>query len=267
MAENDLQAPVLGVSWDGTGFGANGTIWGGEFLRIGAKSFTRAAHLRTFRLPGGEKAVREPRRVALALLYEIFGPETFRMDHLACVDAFSSADLRVLHRMLERGVNSPLTSSAGRLFDGVACLIGLRQVCSYEGQAAMELEYAAVGAVSDQAYDFSVQEQGGQLVVDWEPMVRAIAEQPHDPAVALKFHQTLANIIATVAAKIGEPRVVLTGGCFQNKCLTEMAIRELSAAGFRPYWHQRVPPNDGGIALGQIMAAARESAEEGSPCA
>jgi len=267
MAENDLQAPVLGVSWDGTGFGNDGTVWGGEFLRIGAKSFKRAAHLRTFRLPGGERAVREPRRVALALLYEIFGPEAFLMDHLACVDAFSRAELRVLHGMLEKGVNSPLTSSAGRLFDGVASLIALRQVCSYEGQAAMELEYVAVGAVSDQGYDFRVQEQGGELVVDWEPIVRAIVEQPHDPAVAFKFHLTLANIVVAVAAKIGEPRVVLTGGCFQNKCLTEMAIQQLSAAGFRPYWHQRVPPNDGGIALGQIMAAARESAEEGLPCA
>jgi len=262
MAENEVQPPVLGVSWDGTGYGTDGTIWGGEFLKVAPRSFTRVAHLRAFPLPGGEKAVREPRRVALALLYEIFGAQACDMVQLEAVRAFSSIELRILRSMLEKRVNCPFTSSAGRLFDGVASLIGLRQACSFEGQAAMELEFATGASVGEGSYHFRLQEQQGCLIVDWEPMVRAIVERPDDPAVARKFHHTLARIMVAVAERVGESRVVLTGGCFQNKYLTEIAVRELSSAGFRPYWHQRVPPNDGGIALGQIMAAARELSQE-----
>jgi hydrogenase maturation protein HypF len=262
MAENELQPPVLGISWDGTGYGTDGTIWGGEFLTVGPRSFTRVAHLRTFRLPGGEKAVREPRRVALGLLYEIFGAEAFDMLQLEAVRAFSSAELRILRGMLEKRLNSPLTSSAGRLFDAVSSLTGLRQVCSFEGQAAMELELAVGAAVAEGSYPFRLRERHGCIILDWEPMVRAVVEQPDDPAVARKFHHTLARMMVATAERVGESRVALTGGCFQNKHLTEIAVRDLSAAGFRPYWHQRVPPNDGGIALGQIMAAIREFSQE-----
>ena len=217
MAENELQPPVLGISWDGTGYGTDGTIWGGEFLNVGPRSFTRVAHLRTFPLPGGEKAVREPRRVALALLYEIFGAEAFDMVHLEPVHGFSSTELRILRGMLEKRVNSPLTSSAGRLFDAVASLTGLRQVCSFEGQAAMELEFATEAVAGEGSYHFRLREQHGCLVIDWEPMVRAIVEQPDDPAVARKFHHTLARMMVATAERVGESRVVLTGGCFQNK--------------------------------------------------
>jgi hydrogenase maturation protein HypF len=255
MAENELQPPVLGISWDGTGYGTDHTVWGGEFLRISDGSFTRVAHLRTFPLLGGDKAVRQPRRVALALLYEVFGEQALEMD-LPPVRAFSSAELRVLRRMFEKRINSPLTSSAGRLFDGMASLLGLRQICSFEGQAAMELEYALDAGSPDECYPFEIHETGGTLIVDWAPMIRAVIGGNTGSSAARKFHNTLAAAIAAVALRVGEPRVALSGGCFQNKYLTEAAVHHLSRAGLQVYWHQRVPPNDGGISLGQVMAAA-----------
>jgi hydrogenase maturation protein HypF len=262
MVENDIQPPVLGVAWDGTGYGADGTVWGGEFLRVNKSSWARVAHLRSFMLLGGEKAVREPRRVALALLYEIFGMAAFSLTDLAALRAFSPNELRVIRLMLERRVNAPTTSSVGRLFDGVASLIGLRQRCSYEGQAAMELEYALGTEPGDDSYPFDVREKDGRLVLDWEPMVREIVLDPSPKIVPRKFHNTLARIVAAVARRVGEPKVVLSGGCFQNKYLTECAVRHISEAGFRPYWHQRVPPNDGGIGLGQIVFASSQLWQE-----
>jgi hydrogenase maturation protein HypF len=217
--------------------------------------------MRTFALPGGEKAVKEPRRIALTLLYEIFGPAVLSMD-LPPVRAFTSSELKVLKGMLERGVNTPLTSSAGRLFDGVAALIGLRQVCRFEGQAAMELEFAAGDGAASEPYGFEIQ-SGDGLVIDWEPMLRAIVSGVEAPAaVARRFHATLAAIAVAVARRIGEPKVVLSGGCFQNRLLTELVIGHIQGAGMQPYWHQRVPPNDGGIALGQVVAAAHQLTRE-----
>jgi hydrogenase maturation protein HypF len=256
MAENELEPPALGVSWDGTGFGTDGTIWGGEFLKICSNGFERLAHLRTFHLPGGEAAMREPRRAAIGLLYEIFGDEVFEMTDLPPVRAFSANELRTLHRMLAQKLNAPLTSSAGRLFDAVASLIGLRQRSAFEGQAAMELEFALDGVESAHAYP--VRSAG---MIDWDPAIREIVANVRAGVaageIATKFHDTLVEAIIEVARRAGETRVVLSGGCFQNKYLTERAVCRLRDEGFRPYWHQRVPPNDGGIALGQIVAALR----------
>ena len=145
LAENGTDGPALGVTWDGTGYGPDGTIWGGEFLLGDASGFTRVAHLRPFRLLGGDAAVYEPKRVALALLFEMYGDAALDMDDLAAVRAFSVSERHLLSRMLARGVNAPVTTSAGRLFDGVAALIGLHQEVSFEGQAAMALEFAADG--------------------------------------------------------------------------------------------------------------------------
>jgi hydrogenase maturation protein HypF len=197
--------------------------------------------------------------VALGLLYELFGEEVFGMEELKCVQAFTPAELSTLKMMLKRGLNSPVTSSAGRLFDGVASLAGLRQVVRFEGQAAMEMEFAVEDM--DSAYPFEVRSRRDPTTVDWEPMVREILsdvalERPVGE-IAAKFHNTLVEMIVSFAQGAGFERVVLSGGCFQNKYLTERAVRRLREAGFRPYWHQRVPPNDGGICLGQIVAAAR----------
>jgi hydrogenase maturation protein HypF len=261
MAENELEPPLLGVAWDGTGYGLDGTIWGGEWLHVNDTSFERIAQLRTFRLPGGERAIREPRRAALGLLYELFGDALFARDDLPSLQAFSEQERAVMQTMLQRGINAPITSSAGRLFDAVAALIGLRQESRYEGQAALELECALAGVETDQAYLVRTHARRMTQIVDWEPMIHGILDDVRRglPAgwIAAKFHNTLAEMIVAVAARADEERVVLSGGCFQNRYLTERAVARLRAAGLRPAWHQRIPPNDGGIALGQALAAAR----------
>jgi len=263
MAENELDSPVLGVAWDGTGCGTDGTVWGGEFLRITEHSFERAAHLRTFRLPGGEQAIREPRRAALGLLYELFGDALFCMEGLAPLHACSEQERAIFRTMLTRDLNSPLTSSIGRLFDAIAAIIGLRQQTRFEGQAAMELEWAIDGFATDACYPFRLVDRSPAAIVDWQPMLRTILEdvQRQVPVglIATMFHNTLAEMIVAVARRVGEGRVVLSGGCFQNAYLTERTVQRLHAAGFRVYWHQRIPPNDGGIALGQIAAVARSA--------
>jgi hydrogenase maturation protein HypF len=256
MAENHLHGPVLGVAWDGTGYGADHTVWGGEFLRVTETGYERSAHLRTFPLPGGDQAVKEPRRCALGLLYEILGEEVFARADLAPVRAFAPGELAVMRTMLAKGVHSPRTSSAGRLFDAVAALTGLRQVTRFEGQAAMELEFALDGMEGDEAYDTPA----GAPVVDWSPLVEGIIDDAvrgaPAPRIAVRFHNAMVEVVVAIARRAGEARVVLTGGCFQNLYLLERAVRRLREEGFEPYWHRQVPPNDGGIAVGQIVAAA-----------
>lgn len=264
MAENELDGALLGVSWDGSGYGTDGTLWGGEFLLTDERSFTPVATFRRFRLPGGTQAVREPRRTAAGLLYEIFGEHLFKQEDILSLRSFNNQERIVIKRMLTRGINSPSTSSAGRLFDAVASLTGLCQRITFEGQAAMELEFAIKGEKTDDVYPFKVSGAGRQsvLLVDWEPMVWGILSDLKEgrplSTISARFHNTLAEIIVDVAWRIGEQRIVLTGGCFQNRYLTERAVYRLEAERFRPYWHQRVPPNDGGISLGQIYAAIRE---------
>lgn len=264
MAENELEGDVLGVSWDGTGYGLDGTIWGGEFLQITADSFERVAHLRPFRLPGGEKAIKEPRRVALGLLYELFGDELFTRQELAPIRAFSLAELKILQTMLKKGLNAPLTSSVGRLFDGVAAIVGLREQVNFEGQAALALEFALERCDRDEQYNFDIiasVEKDSPAILDWAKIVVGVLADLHDKTplslISAKFHNTLVEMIIAVAKLTGKERIVLTGGCFQNKYLVERAVCRLHKEGFRPYWHQRIPPNDGGIALGQAIAASR----------
>ena len=268
LADNGLHGPALGVAWDGTGLGTDGTAWGGEFLRVTDDGFERLAHLRPFRLPGGDRAAREPRRSALGVLFELFGPLALAHIHLPPVSAFEPAERRVLGTTLANGVNAPVTSSAGRLFDAVAALAGLRQEATYEGQAAAELEWAAEEAGVDEAYPYDLRPGG---VVDWGPAIRGVIEDIGwgVPAgeVAGRFQNTLAEVVEAVARAVGEPRVALTGGCFQNAYLLTRAVGRLTAAGFEPVWHRQVPPNDGGVALGHAIAAGRRLRAEASPCA
>ncbi len=257
MAEHHLTPPVLGIAWDGSGYGSDGTIWGGEFLRITENGFARLGHLRTFRLPGGEKAAREPRRSAVGVLHEIFGEALFQQRGMAPFDAFTGEEKGPLKQMLSSDLNSPLTSSAGRLFDAVASLLGLRHVATFEGQAAMELEFAVGDPASDEGYEMPLRPDG---VIDWEPALRAVLIdlrcKRSAGEISAKFHNGLVEAMIAVAHRAGESRVVLSGGCFQNQYLTERAIRRLREEEFTPCWHRRVPPNDGGIALGQIFAAS-----------
>ncbi len=271
MADNRLSGRVLGAAWDGVGYGTDGTIWGGEFLLTGDHGYRRVGSFRRFRLPGGGRAITEPRRSAIGLLYEILGPEVFERADILPVNACTREELAVFRKMLLGGISSPVTSSAGRLFDALAAILGLRQRSSFEGQAAMDLEFIIDGELptadryafrlEDSASDSSGREPSSILIIDWEPMVREImcemtAGTPLS-VISARFHNTLAEIIVAVSGRIGEPRVVLTGGCFQNRYLTERTIERLKKGGFHPYWHQRVPPNDGGIALGQIYAHMR----------
>lgn len=266
MVENRESPPGLGVAWDGSGDGLDGTIWGGEFLQITAHGFERLVSLRPFRLPGGEAAVREPRRAALGMLHAALGASAFDRTELPAVCAFSSRELAILRTALEKGIHSPWTSSVGRLFDGVAALLEIRQKNRFEGEAAMELEFIAEENGPDaSAYDFPLVDpmsevgQRPRKWLDWIPFLGALLEDikrgESRSRIAGRFHNGLANAILRVAELAGEEWVALSGGCFQNRLLTESVIARLGKAGFRPLWHRRVPPNDGGVALGQVTAA------------
>ena len=195
------------------------------------------------------------------------------MTDLAPVASFSPAERGILQTMLERSVNAPLTSSAGRLFDAFAAFCGLRQRTSYEGQAASELEWAAEGQASGRSYELPLREVDAptRLIVDWQPaLVAALADLQAGSTVAAvseALHNGLAAAITAVAARSGQHKVILTGGCFQNARLTETAVAALRVAGLQPVWHRRVPPNDGGIALGQAAWAARMEQGGFPPCA
>jgi hydrogenase maturation protein HypF len=263
LAENEVELPALGVAWDGTGLGTDGTIWGGEFFRVTKDAVERVAHFRPFRLPGGDAAAREPRRAALGLLYELYGESLFAHQELSPVGALAPLEGSAFKGMFGRHLNTPQCCSVGRLFDVVASLINLRQKIRFEGQTAMELEFAAGKIVTEATYELALSKSdAGVVILDWAPLIEGlladVATGVAKGEIAAKFHNTLADAIVTVARRMGCGRVALSGGCFQNRYLTERAVLRLRADGFQPYWHQRVPPNDGGIALGQIIAAQRE---------
>lgn len=241
--------------WDGTGHGADGTVWGGEFLAGDAADHRRVAHLRPFRLPGGETAIREPRRAAAALLWELDGAAALERDDLACVRSFSAEQRRVVSTMLERGVHAPQTSSMGRLFDGMAALLDLHQRTTFEGQAAMALELAVDPGVRS-SYSIAVEDG----VLDWRPLIRETLDDlgrgTAVGTVAGRFHNALVDASLAVARESGQTTVALSGGCFQNRLLVERLSTRLGESGFKVLLHRRVPPNDGGIALGQIAVAS-----------
>jgi len=256
-ADNDLEPPFLAVTWDGTGLGTDGTIWGGEFLLVRQDGWDRAGWLRPFRLPGGDQAVRQPWRTAASILVEC-GIEPSSV--------LGSIDCQGVEKQLKAGVNCPVTTSAGRLFDAISALLGVCAEQRFEGQAAMELEFCASG----QTDEFVWPEAPARppLILDWRPIVKDVIDQAMKgrprSQVAMFFHKALASGIAQTAQRIGEKRVLLTGGCFQNRILLENAIRNLRNSGLEPYWHQRIPPNDGGLAVGQIVEAIRQRRK---PCA
>ena len=267
LADNG-EARALGVVWDGTGLGTDGAIWGGEFLLGSAGSYERVAALLPFRLPGGDAAVKEPRRLALALAHAAWGEEGVeRVLSLLGPGVFEDGELGVLRQVLESGFRAPWTTSMGRLFDGVASLLGLRQRVGFEGEAAMAVEYV-VERDENGSYSFEVQPgptgrptpDAPHRVVDWAPALSELMDdlEGGTPAsvVAARFHNGLSAVIGAVAEAVDEPVVALTGGVFQNRILTEGAVATLRAAGRRPLLHRRVPANDGGLALGQVAVAA-----------
>jgi hydrogenase maturation protein HypF len=258
MAENALAGPALGIAWDGTGLGEDGTIWGGEFFRATGTELRRVAHLRPFPLPGGEAAIREPQRAAMGLLFAMVGEGCFDMQ-IPLWGEFSTADREVLRVALRRKLNTPITTSAGRLFDAAAALANVRMVNQFEGQAAMEWEWLADGVEIADSYPMAVHVRNEEpAILDWEPLFRALLADCHAGVVpgvmSARFHNGLIQGVLSICRVIGERRVVLSGGCFLNRRLLEGLVHGLIDAGFQPYWHQRVPCGDGGIALGQLMA-------------
>ncbi len=254
-AENDVREPYLAVTWDGTGYGTDGTVWGGEFFWVGNGRFSRVAWLRPFRLPGGEAAIREPWRVAEALRWELGDEEG--------APGIDPARRRTLRHMLARRLNCPSTSSMGRLFDAAAALAGIAPFSRFEGHAAMLWERIAGRGPGDPpgAYEIA----GDQGPLDWEPLVRRLIRDASAgtpaPVLSARFHSALPDLIVRVARACGARVAVLSGGCFQNARLTTQTVAALEGAGIRAVTHQRMPANDGGLALGQAVLAWTEAAE------
>ena len=260
MAENGLtgERPVIGFAFDGTGYGNDGMIWGGEVLLADYAEFTRAAHLKYVPLPGGDAAIKRPYRAALAHLWTA-GVEW--NEALPSVAACSRTERKVLLRQLEANLNCISTSSMGRLFDAVAALAGVRQTVTYEAQAAIEFESLAAKNISSQ-YEFMLSADN-PIQIDAAPLVRAVAADVLTgiavSVIAAKFHNAIAELILQLALRMRKyenlHQVALSGGVFQNVTLLEAAVGKLRAAGFEVFTHCLVPPNDGGLALGQAVIA------------
>jgi hydrogenase maturation protein HypF len=265
MAENHLRGRVLGVAMDGTGFGTDGTVWGGEFLVADFAGFTRRAHLRNVLLPGGDAAVRQPWRMALSYLRDVFGQGI--PGELQCFRGIDERQVALVDNMLTRRIQTVGTSSCGRLFDAVAALLGVATEVTFEGQAAIALEAKADGGV-DERYNFAM-EEGETMILDVRPMIAAMVKDlcrgRRAGEISACFHNTLSAGIGEVCGKIGATdglnRVCLSGGSFQNLYLLGRTVVELRRRGFGVFLHAQVPANDGGISLGQAMIANQRMRE------
>ena len=261
MAEHKLEGAVIGLSFDGTGYGTDGAIWGGEILIAREHDFKRAAHLAYVPMPGSAAAIKEPWRMAVSYLQEAYGPE-FRDLDLALVRELDNGKLTVIGEMIAKGINSPLTSSLGRLFDAVAAICGIRDRVNFEGQAAMELEMAAV-AGTDGVYEYGWDTDGAKRILT-APIIQGVVNDILNARpigeISARFHRTLISLFTDLSVQIGKEqklkRVVLSGGVFQNAILLTGLTRALAEKNFKVYSHQQVPTNDGGIALGQAVVAA-----------
>lgn len=270
MAENRIDGEVIGIIFDGTGYGDDGTIWGGEFLAGGYDSFSRLGRFRSVPLPGGDAAVREPYRMALSCCHDSIGEPAFDLK-LSGWSELSLQEQALLRTVIEKRLNSPLSSSCGRLFDAVAALIGIRGIVSYEGQAAIELEAIAEDGDAGRGYPFLISDANGMLEIDWRPLFAALLDDIRSGVrqadMARSFHSAVTNASLELCRRIrtsnGLSRVVLSGGVFQNRLLTEELQGLLEEDGFKVYVHRLVPPNDGGIALGQAVIAGRNFQQRG----
>ena len=263
MAENGLEGPVIGLAFDGAGYGTDGAIWGGEVLITEYRTFDRAAHLAYTPMPGGDAAVKAPWRMALAYLHDAFGEELHRLD-LPMLRRLDRARVQTVLTMIQKGFNSPPTSSMGRLFDGIAALLDIRHDVSFEGQAAMALEMAAAPVETGHyELEWSV---GDIRRIQPSPIVRGVVQDRlagvPPSVISRKFHNTIVRLFTELCCEIrrdtGLCRVVMSGGAFQNLILLEGLSRALTGEGFEVSSHTRVPTNDGGLSLGQaVIAAAR----------
>ena len=261
MAENHLDGRVIGLAFDGTGYGPDGTIWGGEVLLAENDRYERAASLEPLPMPGGAAAIKAPWRMAISYLYQAFG-KGFRDLDFPFMTAVDPKQADILVAMMQQALNAPLTSSMGRLFDGIAALLGLRSTVAFEGQAAMELEMIAAPGTAT-PYDFGWQASDDGLRIPTAPIIRGVVTDiqhgQSNAHISRRFHTTLVHLFTDLCSHLRRQtdldRVVLSGGTFQNAILLEELSRALMKNGFAVYAHRLVPPNDGGISLGQAVAA------------
>jgi len=249
MAEKGITGEVLGVAFDGTGYGDDGNLWGGEFLRCDMRGYERMAHFRYFRLLGGTKAIKEPRRVALSLLFDLYGEKALTLPH-PTVQSFSPTERKTLYLSWQKGLNAPLSSSCGRIFDAVASLTDVCQVMSFEGESGMLLEELYDESVTE-SYETRLHED----VIDFLPMIEAILHEANPRIAVSKFFNTLVETVVQISDLYDLP-VILSGGVFQNRILLELLLKRLPNALIP----NEVPPNDGGIALGQVVSLLDRSA-------
>ncbi len=262
MVDNGITGPVIGVALDGTGYGTDGQIWGGEFLLADYGGFRRVGHLEYVPLPGGEAAIRRPYRMAVAHLYTLLGEEAVR-SALPLLGAVEQREIEIIQRQIERGINTQLTSSCGRLFDAVSALLGFRGEATYEGQAAIQLEMMAGDVDDDASYPFAISEEEVgkiiQLGATWMGILEDLRDGVPVGVIALRFHHTVARMVAEMCRRVAEEtgleRVALSGGCFQNRLLVARTTESLEEAGLEVFTHRQVPCNDGGVSLGQATVA------------
>ena len=270
MVENGVKGKVIGVAFDGTGYGTDGKIWGGEFLICDYQDFQRVAHLKYLSLPGGDRAIKEPYRMAVSYLYQTLGRD-FQKLKLDFNRRWDKDKIGILLQMIDKSINSPLTSSMGRLFDAISSLIGICDMATYEAQAAIELQQEAEKAVQSpkskvQSYRYRIKREKGIFIVDPAPMLSGIVEDLKKKVdrsiIAFEFHNTVAeftlDICRRLKKKTGIDRVALSGGVFQNRLLLDKTLEKLRKNSFTCYTHSRVPATDGGISLGQAVIAAKQ---------
>jgi hydrogenase maturation protein HypF len=261
LADNGVQGPIIGVAFDGTGFGSDGRIWGGEFLVADYHRFRRLGHFQYVPLPGGDAAIQRPYRMAVSYLYCLLGVDTLNRDYpfLSTID---EREIDIIKKQVDGEINSPLTSSCGRLFDAVSALVGLNNQVDYEGQAAVDLEMAADESETG-SYPFSIIEREDADIVHFDEMFAAIVNDMDrsvpGASISARFHRTLARVITRMCSglskKTGLRQVALSGGVFQNRLLLRLATAALEREGFAVLTHKRVPANDGGVSLGQAVIA------------
>jgi hydrogenase maturation protein HypF len=264
MADNGVETPVIGVSFDGTGYGSDDHIWGGEFLVADYNGFKRVGHLEYLPLPGGEAAIKKPYRIALGYLLKLLGEDSLKAG-LPFLKQTDLVEIDLVKRQVQTGLNSPLTSSMGRLFDAVSALINVRGEIDYEGQAAVELEMAAYDGseAGNSSYPYSIAEWDDVSVVHLQELFSAILKDMLQGVskanISARFHNTVAKMVCEVCQEVsrstGIKQVALSGGVFQNRLLLRNVIALLESAGFSVLTHRQVPCNDGGISLGQAVVA------------
>lgn len=265
LAENGRDEAVIGLAFDGTGYGDDGHIWGGEFLIADCKDYKRRAHLEYLPLPGGEAAVRKPYRTAIGYLYQLLGAEVLT-DDLPCLRYVDAIELGLIQKQVDKGLNTPLTSSCGRLFDAVAALTGICGEINYSAQAAIELEMTAFGSEAKESYRFAIGQENGIMTIKLADLFRDILTELNNDAatadIAARFHNTITAITVEVCQRLtrdnGIKVAALSGGCFQNRRLLENTITALQKCGFEVLTHNLAPPNDGCIALGQAVIASQK---------